>query len=443
MARGFAGGVHPPEFKIYTDHKPIVEFPLPGSVVVPLQQHIGAPSEVLVNEGDTVKSGQQISQPRGFVSIPSHASISGTVKSIAPFPHPQGQEVMSVLIEGDGNDTLAESIQDDPDYGDLPVEELKKRIADAGLAGMGGAGFPTHVKLSPPPEKKIDTAILNGSECEPFLTADHRLMVEQAAEILSGFKTIMKILGVDRGYVGIEDNKPDAIEEMRRVAKDYPGIDVIALRVKYPQGAEKQLIYAATGRSVPPGKLPMEVGCVVSNVGSAKAVYDAVALRKPLIERIVTVTGAVVEPQNLRVRIGTPVRSLIDFCGGFPSPVGKVLVGGPMMGVAQYTLDAPVVKGTSGIVVLRDNKVNIVEPDPCIKCGSCVNVCPMHLMPCMLEGFILNKKWEAASEFDVTDCIECGSCSYICPAGRRLVQSIRYGKYRVMKMAKKESAVKA
>ncbi len=443
MSRGFAGGVHPPELKTRTEHKAIEHFPLPGSVIVPLQQHIGAPSEVLVNEGDTVKTCDPVSKPKGFVSVPSHASISGTVKSVTSFPHPLGQTVPSVMIEGDGGDSWNDGVKEDAGYENLSADEMRSRIAEAGLVGLGGAAFPTHVKLSPPSEKKMDTALLNGAECEPFLTADHRLMLEHPDEILAGFGIIMKILGVKRGVIGIENNKPDAIDVMRKKASAVPGIEVIAFKVKYPQGAEKQLIYAATGRAVPPGKLPMDVGCLVSNVGTAKAVYEAVAHRKPLIERIVTVTGAVREPKNLRVRIGTSVRDIIDFCGGFRGEPGKVLVGGPMMGIAQYTLDVPVVKGTSGIVVLPQGEVGIQEPDPCIKCGSCVRVCPMNLMPYMLEALVLNRRWEDAAGYNIKDCIECGSCSYICPAGRRLVQSIRYGKFRAIQMEKKAAAVKS
>lgn len=443
MSRGFAGGVHPPEFKTKTEHKAIEDYPVPGFVVVPLQQHIGAPSEVLVNEGDTVKTCDPISKPKGFVSVPSHASISGRVKSITLFPHPLGHAVPSVQIEGDGTDSGNAHIKEVPGYENLSPEEMRLRIADAGLVGLGGAAFPTHVKLSPPQDKKIDTALLNGAECEPFLTADHRLMLEHPDEILAGFQLIMKILGVQRGAIGIENNKPDAIETLRQKARTIPGIEIISLHVKYPQGAEKQLIYAATGRTVPTGKLPMDIGCLVSNVGTAKAVFDAIAFGRPLIERIVTVTGAVKNPKNLRVRIGTSVREIIEFCGGFEGKPGKVLVGGPMMGIAQYTLDVPVVKGTSGIVVLPEQELNVHEPDACIKCGSCVRVCPMHLMPFMLESLVMKKRWESVADYDVKDCIECGSCSYICPAGRRLVQTIRYGKFRVIQLEKKAAAVKS
>lgn len=442
MARGFLGGVHPPEFKELADHKAIVTLPLPSFVVIPLQQHIGVPSEALVKEGDMVKTGDRIGEPKGFVSVPAHASLSGKVKSIISFPHPLGQEVKSVIIESDGQDVVTNSIANDPNYLNLSIDEMKKRIADAGLAGMGGAAFPTHVKLSPPPEKKIDTVLLNGAECEPYLTADHRLMLELPEDILAGFQLEMKILGVKRGIIGIEDNKLDAIDIMRRLSVKFPGIEVLSLRVKYPQGAEKQLIYAATGRAVPPGKLPMEVGCLVSNVGTAKAIYDAVAFHRPLIERIVTVTGAVANPQNLRVRIGTPIRTLIDFCGGFTGSIGKVVVGGPMMGVAQYTLDVPVVKGTSGIVAINKEQVVEEKPQPCIKCGSCVRSCPMHLMPFMIDAFVGNEKWDLAKDINITDCIECGCCSYACPAKRRLVQSMRYGKYRVLALAKKSAKVK-
>ena len=436
IRKSFKGGVHPPEYKEFTSSKKIEAFPLPKKVIIPLQQHIGKPSEAIVKAGDKVEVGQPLSTSSGYVSLPSHASISGTVSAVEPYPHPLGGMILSVIIEGDGEDKSQERFTLQPDYNSLSVEELKKRIADAGIAGMGGATFPTHVKLSPPADKPIDTVILNGAECEPYLTADHRLMLEYPKEILEGLRIIMRILGVKQGIIGIEDNKPDAIAQFQQLVQSDSSIKVLSLHVKYPQGAEKQLIYTATHRSVPAGKLPMEVGCIVQNVGTAKAIYDAAAYKKPLIERVVTVTGAVQNPLNLMVRIGTPIKSLIEYCGGFAGTPAKVIVGGPMMGIAQFSLDVPVIKGTSGIVVLPEDGWQPVETQPCINCGKCIEVCPMNLMPRQLDIYVKNKLWDKAQEIGIMNCIECGSCAYVCPGGRPLVHSIRYGKYTVLQQEK-------
>jgi len=443
IRKSFKGGIHPPEYKEFTALKKIEVPPLPKLVIIPLQQHIGKPSEAIVKAGDHVYLGQPLSTSSGYVSVPSHASISGTVKTIEPYPHPLGGVLPSVIIEGDGEDNILHQFTLQSDYQSLSPDELKKRIADAGIAGMGGATFPTHVKLAPPADKPINTVILNGAECEPYLTADHRLMLEYPNEILEGLRIIMRILGVKRGIIGIENNKPDAIAVFQRLTHSDPAINVLSLRVKYPQGAEKQLIYAATKRSVPAGKLPMEVGCIVQNVGTAKAIYEAIAYKKPLIERVVTITGAVNNPMNLMVRIGTPAKSLIEYCGGFSGTPAKVIVGGPMMGIAQYTLDIPVIKGTSGIVVLPEDGWQHIEEQPCINCGKCIEVCPMNLLPRQLDTYVRNGLWNKAQEIGILNCIECGSCAYVCPGGRSLVHSIRYGKFRVMESEKsKEKATK-
>ncbi len=403
--------------------------PPPARVYIPLIQHIGAPCRAVVEAGEAVKKGQLIGEPTGFVSAPVHASVSGRVEALVDVPSATGRMVPAVVIENDGEEEWVQ-LRDNPDYMSLPPEVLREKIKAAGIVGMGGAAFPTHVKLSPPKEKTIDTVFINGAECEPYLTADHRLMVESAAEVIEGLKIIMRILGVEKGYVGIEANKPDAIERMREAASAVPGIEVVELEMKYPQGAEKMLIKAVTGREVPPGGLPMDVGAVVQNVGTAFAIYEACRYGKPLIERVVTVTGlGVRNPGNPRARIGATVRDLIEEAGGFSDGPVKVVLGGPMMGFAQYTLDVPVTKGTSGVLVLSEKEyVSSEKFSPCIRCGRCIDACPMGLMPSMLS--ILSEKgfYEETREYNVFDCFECGTCAYVCPSKRPIVQFIRLAK---------------
>jgi len=438
IKKTFKGGIHPPDHKSLTSSKAIEVMPAPSRVVIPLQQHIGRISESVVQVGDNVLCGQPISKAAGPVSSPAHASISGTVTAIESFPHPLGQAVPAVTIESDGQDEGYQTYNYDDKYLDLSPEEMKTRITDAGIAGMGGATFPTHVKLMPPADNPIDTVILNGAECEPYLTSDHRLMLENTEDIIKGLRIIMKILNVKNGFVAIEDNKPDAIAKFSDILKDDPDITVFSLQVKYPQGAEKQLIYAATRRRVPAGKLPMAVGCVVQNVGTAKAVYDAVAAQKPLIERVVTVTGAIKNPKNLLIRIGTSFREVIDYCGGFSEDPGKVIMGGPMMGIAQFTLDVPIVKGSSGIVVLGRQEVQEVKLQGCISCARCADVCPMNLMPLFLASYIENARWDLAKGAGIMNCMECGSCAFVCSGGRDMMHLIRYGKFMVQELEKAE-----
>jgi electron transport complex protein RnfC len=439
----FKGGVHPPEHKEPTESRPIERMPLPSRVVVPLQQHTGAPCEPLVQVGDEVKEGQRVGEPKGFVSSPVHASISGQVAAIEPRPHPAiPVPVRAVVIEGKGEaapaawDTAA-------DWSALSPSDLLAKIRDAGVVGMGGAAFPTHVKLSPPPGTTLDTLIVNGVECEPFLTSDHRLMVERSRDIVEGVRILLKVLKVERAYIAIERNKPDAIQIMQEHAADRSlwngtAVEVAPLRVKYPQGSEKQLISAVLRREVPSGKLPFNVGGVVQNVGTALAVYEAVAKGKPLIERVVTVCGnRVKEPRNLLVRIGTPFGSVIEQAGGIvpgEHPV-KVIMGGPMMGIAQYTLDAPVVKGTSGILVVDEAKAR--RTYPCVKCGTCVEVCPMNLMPCRLADFAERDDFASCDAFHVRDCMECGACTFACMSNRPIVHLVKYAKLGLSKAAKK------
>lgn len=425
----FKGGVHPPENKELSAKASIKEAAPPKQAIIPLSQHIGAPCNCVVEVGQEVKKGQLIGEPTAFVSAPVHSSVSGKVVEITQVPNAMGRLVQAVIIENDGKEEWTQ-LQDNPDYMNLSPEELKEKIKNAGIVGMGGATFPTHVKLSPPKEKPIDVVIINGAECEPYLTADHRLMVENPEEVIEGLKILMKILGVTKGYIGIENNKPDAIQKMTEAASKESNIEVKALQVKYPQGAEKMLIKAIVDREVPAGGLPMDVGVVVQNVGTAVAIYEACRYGKPLIERIVTVTGrGVKEPGNLKARIGTPIRQLIEECGGFVGNPKKVILGGPMMGFAQFSLDVPVTKGTSGVLVLSEQEyVSSEKYGPCIRCGRCIEACPMGLMPLMLS--ILSEKgfYEDTKDYNIMDCFECGSCTFVCPAKRPIVQHIRLAK---------------
>ncbi len=430
----FSGGVHPADNKSLTAHKPTVPAAIPKRAIIPLSQHIGAPTKALVVIGQEVKKGEKIGETTGFVSAPVHASISGKVVAIGSFPHILGADLPAVVIESDGKDEWVGGLKETSDYLTLSAEELRKLVQDAGIVGMGGATFPTHVKLSPPKEKPIDVLILNGAECEPYLTSDHRLMLEKSREIIEGLKILMRILNVNKGHIGIEANKPDAIEAMTKAASGSPDIKVWPLKVKYPQGAEKMLIKVVSGRTVPAGGLPMDVGVVVQNVGTAEAIYNAVRYGRPLIERYVTVTGrGVKEPKNFRVRIGTPFAQLIEEAGGLTDEAAKVIAGGPMMGMSQYTLDVPVIKGTSGITVLPKNEVSTNGYGPCIRCGRCIDACPMKLQPSYIGLYIEKGHYEDAKDYNLMDCFECGSCSFVCPANRPMVQWVKKAKKELAK----------
>lgn len=441
----FKRGVHPSYNKELSSGVEVTVAELPGRVVIPLAQHIGAPAEAIVKKGDLVTEGQKIGEANSFVSAPVHASISGTVKEVAMHPNAAGGRVLSVVIEGDG-ETKDWHLSDIAalDLSHLDAEIIRVLIRSAGIVGMGGAAFPTSVKLSPPKDKKIDTVLLNGCECEPYLTADERIMVEEPVKVVWGLKAIMKSVGAAKGYIGVEDNKPTAIEALSKVLKGIGGtdIEIIPLETKYPQGAEKMLIKAALGKVVPLGALPLDVGVVVNNVGTAAAVYDAIKSEKPLIERIVTVSGnGITTPKNLRVRVGTSFADVIEACGGLQGEGEKeVLSGGPMMGIAQRLLDVPVTKGTSGITILDADTVKPLDYKACIKCASCVEVCPMALMPYRLGdqgrlGMSADfKAWSGVA------CIECGCCSFVCPSKRPLVQWIRVGKVRLRESERAQSS---
>lgn len=434
----FKGGTHPPDSKKATESLPIERANEPKVVVIPMQQHIGAPCEPIVQIGDEVKVGQKIGEAKGFVSVPVHSSVSGKVTAVEPRLYSGGMAVPCIVIESDMQNIVSDQVVPKGDLTGLSAEDIKNIIKEAGIVGMGGATFPTHVKLAPPPDKKVDTVILNGAECEPYLTSDHRLMLEYPENVVFGLQALMKALGVKKGYIGIETNKPDAIEKVFEAAKDVADIEVVALKTKYPQGAEKQLIYACTGREVPSGGLPADAGVVVNNVGTAAAVAKAIKTGMPLIERIVTVTGAGVNsPKNLLVKIGTSFRDIIEQCGGLKGKVGKVIAGGPMMGITQFSLDIPAIKGTSGILVLSEEEARLPEPSNCIKCGKCVETCPINLMPVNISMYSLANRHDQAEALNAMDCIECGSCSYVCPAKRPLVDSIRVSKREILARRKK------
>lgn len=438
----FKGGIHPPHNKSQTDSLSIEVFPAPSKVTIPLQQHIGAPSKPVVKRGDRVTIGQVIGEAGGFVSSPVHSSVSGTVLSIGSFPHPMGKQVIAVEIENDGADEHCTQMPFDKPWREAAPGELIQKIQAAGIVGMGGASFPAHVKLSPPSNKPIDTLIINGAECEPYLTADHRLMLERTEDFLTGVLILKKILGAKKCFIGIEENKPDAIKAVSDLlsGSQYKDLTLARLIAKYPQGGEKQLINAITGRSVPSGGLPMDSGCVVQNVGTAVAVRDTILKGIPLYERVVTVTGPTVRsPKNLLVRIGTPVRLLLEACDVDMNATRKVIMGGPMMGIAQSDLDVPVIKSTSGLLAY-DKVEAAIREYPCINCGKCVSVCPIHLVPSRLAKFIERENIDEALEWNLMDCVECGSCSYVCPSKINLVHFMKLGKFHVQ--AKRAAAAK-
>lgn len=429
MKNSFKGGIHPPSSKELTKNINIVDLPASDMVIIPLRQHIGAPLNVCVNVGDYVKKGQILGTSDAFVSAPVHSSVSGKVVKIEPHIHPSGVYEQSVFIENDHEDNWWEEIKPLGDYKDLSSKEIIDAVRNAGIVGMGGASFPTHVKLSVPEGKKAEYLILNGAECEPYLTSDYRVMLEQPCDVIYGLKSLMKALNLEKGYIGIEDNKKDAIKLLNEITKDDDSVIIVPLKTKYPQGSEKHLIKSVTGRRVPSGKLPIDVGAIVVNIDTAVAVYKAIKFGTPLIERIVTVTGnGVNEPKNFRVKVGTPFSYVLDNAGGLKENTKKLIMGGPMMGMAQYDLDTPVVKGTSGLLALTEEECIDYEEMPCVKCGKCVDACPMGLMPLFLSSYSKQEDFANLNKYSIMDCIECGSCSYVCPSNKNPVEHIRLGK---------------
>ncbi|MCF0195842.1 MAG: electron transport complex subunit RsxC [Bacteroidaceae bacterium] len=442
------GGVHPKENKL-SAASPIREAALPKQAVFSMFQHIGAPAKPVVKKGDKVKVGSLLGEAGGFVSAPIYSSVSGTVNKVDAVIDASGTRRTAVIVDVEG-DEWDESIDRSAkleklaDHPELDAAAIIEKIKNAGVVGMGGATFPCHVKLSPPPGCKAECVIINAVECEPYLTADHRLMLEHSDEILEGVCLLMKAVGVNVGYIGIENNKPDAISLMQERAKCYPQIKVVPLKVKYPQGGEKQLIRAVTGREVPaPPAIPINVGAVVQNVGTAYAVYQAVMKNRPLIDRVITVTGhSVTNPSNLLARIGTPMQLLMDECGGLPEDTAKIIGGGPMMGKALVSLDVPMCKGSSGLLIMNEKEAHRPNVQPCIRCAKCVGACPMGLEPYLLASGSSAHNWERIEKEMITSCIECGSCQFTCPSHRPLLDNIRLGKTTVMGLIRARASQK-
>ncbi len=434
MLKTFRGGVHPNDMKAPTAGKRVVELDPSKEMVYPLTQHIGAPAEPIVKVGDYVYAGQKIAEAGGFVSASIHSAVSGSVKAIEKRMHPNGLFVKSIVIEDDELDTVCPNLKGVDDYTKLSPKEIIEIIKEAGIVGLGGATFPTHVKLSPPPEADIDYVIVNAAECEPYLTSDYRTMLEIPEQIIGGLKIVMHIFGLKEGYIGIENNKELAIETMTAVAaksRDVK-INVEVLKTKYPQGGEKQLINAITGRKVGPGQLPWQVGAIVCNVDTCRAIYQAVTAGLPVMTRIVTTGGDCVKnPGNFKVRIGTSLRDVIENSGGFKEEPSKLIMGGPMMGMALPNLDVPAIKGTSGLLAFSADMAYGYEENACLRCGKCVYACPMKLLPNKLDEAARIDDFKTLEKLNIVDCIECGSCAFSCPSKRRQVQQIKVAKIKL------------
>lgn len=427
---GYYGGVHPLERKEYTEHMALKRFPDPEEVVIPLSMHAGAPANPIVQVGDTVKVGQKIGEAAAFISSPVHSSVSGTVTAIENRKHATRGECLSVVIKSDGKNTIHESVQPHKGLDELTPDEIVEIVKEAGIVGMGGAGFPTSVKLKP--AKPVDTILLNGCECEPLLTADHRVLLEFADDVIFGLKAILKAVGAEKGVIVIEDNKPDAIQLMNEKTAELDNIEVVTAKTKYPQGAEKMLIKRVTGRKVPSGGLPADVGCIVSNISTTKAIADAILTGMPLIERVVTVTGERVKnPGNFIVKIGTNTKDLLDYCGGVTGDDVTIKAGGPMMGFLLTDTNVPIMKGSNGIIAVDTDHT---AEQPCIKCGRCMDVCPMELSPLYFAKFADEENWQGMKDKNVMDCIECRCCEYICSSKIPLVTKIKAGKNAVRGM---------
>ncbi|TCK98077.1 electron transport complex protein RnfC [Natranaerovirga hydrolytica] len=422
----FKRGIHPKDLKKATMNKP-VKYILPkGDLVYPLVQHMGVPCKPLVKKGDHVLVGEKIGESDAVFSSPIHSTVSGTVKNIKPMLVQNGSKVNSIIVENDGEYTEHERIQpiDNPEK--LTPEEIRNIIKEAGIVGMGGACFPTHIKLTPPKDKKIDYIVVNGSECEPYLTSDYRVMLEEPERIVLGLKMVLKLFPDAKAIIGIEDNKKKGIEILEEHTKDEDRIEVVTLKTKYPQGAEKQLVSAITGRKFMSKQLPLDVGCIVQNIETIVAIHRAIYRGRPIMRRIVTVSGgAIKEPKNIKVKIGTNFQELIDEAGGFVSEPAKLIAGGPMMGLSIFSLDLPVIKGTSAILCLTEKEAKVFEESNCIRCGKCVGACANGLLPLLLNQYVLKNDNEMFLKYNGMECCECGSCSYVCPSKRHIAQTIK------------------
>ncbi|MFH1731212.1 MAG: electron transport complex subunit RsxC [Planctomycetota bacterium] len=442
MPKTFTGGIHPPDRKELAKDKPIERLPAPPELILYLSQHIGAPAAAVVEKGDAVKKGQVIGEARGFVSAVIHSPVSGKVKAVEPRPHPLGQKAPAVIIENDGNDEWLDGANEERDTAGMAGGDIREEIRKAGIVGMGGATFPTHVKLSPMDGKPITDLVINCAECEPYLTCDYRQMLEQAGEIVGGLELLMKATAAPKGWIAVESNKPDAYEalEAAAAAAGEGAISVELLEVKYPQGAEHQITAALLGREIPSGGLPIDIGVICQNTATAVAVNDAIRFNKPLIERALTVTGEGVEnPANYLVPLGTPLGEILGRAG-LKDGANKLIIGGPMMGLAQYTSDVAVTKGTSGILALTG--ADAYEPEACIRCGRCVEVCPWRLVPSYLSIICEARNIDAIKASDIMDCKECGCCTYVCPSRRPIVHLVKYGKAELMRLRAEEKAKK-
>ncbi len=434
----FKGGVHIPDFKDLTKDKSIEKAIDPKIVYISLHQHVGAACEAIVSIGDTVKIGQKIGESKAFLSAPVHASVSGVVKSITNMYTPEGWKSDCVVIESDGLEEMHESVRPVANFENLSKEEIINLIKEAGIVGLGGAAYPMHAKLVTADDSKIDSAILNGAECEPYITVDHRVMLEEPEGIIEGLKIIMNCLDLETGYIGIEDNKKNAIESLSALIKDEDNIKIVSLKTKFPQGDSYRMVDAILDRKVPSGGRCKDVGSIVSNVSTALAVHEFFKYGKPLYERTITVTGSgIKEPKNLKVKIGTPIKDIIEQCGGFNGEPGKIIAGGPMTGKAQFTLDTPINKACSAIIVLNEEDAVQGETVPCVKCGMCLTVCPIRLQPVLLSAYALKDMFEMTEEYNVEECIQCGACSFICPSKRPLTESIRHAQREIKQKRKK------